>query len=90
MPGVNQPVARGAGDEVAPAHLRELLGADLHEAALAHFVEDLDESRWQQSDWMGSRLWFYDFPEGTLWGATAFMVRSLLALLRDNGSRSAP
>ena len=51
-------------------------------------AELLDESRWQQSDWMGSRLWFYDFPEGTLWGATAFMVRNLLALLRDDGSRS--
>ncbi|HSF87149.1 MAG TPA: CoA pyrophosphatase [Acidimicrobiia bacterium] len=42
----------------------------------------LDESRWAQSDWMGHRLWFYEFPEGTVWGATAFMVRSLLALVR--------
>lgn len=47
----------------------------------------LDETRWQQSDWMGSRLWFYEFPEGTLWGATAFMVRNLLALLRGDGAR---
>ena len=43
----------------------------------------LDESRWRTSDWMGRSLWFYEFPEGTLWGATAFMVRQLLALLRS-------
>lgn len=49
--------------------------------------ELLDETRWQQSDWMGNRLWFYEFPEGTLWGATAFMVRSLLALLRGDRAR---
>lgn len=49
----------------------------------------LDERRWAQSDWMGSRLWFYEFPEGTLWGATAFMVRSLLALIRGDGTRLA-
>ena len=45
--------------------------------------ELLDESRWRRSEWMGSQLWFYEFPEGTLWGATAFMVRSLLAFLRS-------
>lgn len=49
--------------------------------------ELLDESRWHRSEWMGSRLWFYEFPEGTLWGATAFMVRSLLALVRGDGAR---
>ncbi len=43
----------------------------------------LDESRWSTSDWMGRSLWFYEFPEGTLWGATAFMVRQLLAFLRN-------
>ena len=45
-------------------------------------VDLLDESQWRTSDWMGSQLWFYDFPEGTLWGATAFMVRQLLGLVR--------
>ena len=44
--------------------------------------ELLDESRWRDSDWMGNRLWFYDFPEGILWGATAFIVRDLLRVLR--------
>lgn len=45
-------------------------------------AELLDESQWRTSDWMGRSLWFYEFDEGTLWGATAFMVRQLLALLR--------
>lgn len=47
-------------------------------------VDLLDESRWRASDWMGAELWFYDFPEGTLWGATAFMVRQLLGILRGS------
>lgn len=45
-------------------------------------VDLLDESRWRSERWMGIRLWFHDFPEGTLWGATAFMVRELLGYLR--------
>ena len=31
---------------------------------------------------MGRKLWFYEFAEGTLWGATAFMVQQLLDHLR--------
>lgn len=42
----------------------------------------LDEDRWTSRDWYGHRLWFYEFEEGTLWGATAFMVRELLQFLR--------
>ncbi|NND01616.1 MAG: CoA pyrophosphatase, partial [Acidimicrobiia bacterium] len=49
--------------------------------------ELLDDTRWQISEWFGHNLWFYDFPEATLWGATAFMVRELLALLRNDGSQ---
>ncbi len=44
--------------------------------------ELLDESRWRTTDWDGHPLWFFEFPEGTLWGATAFMVRDLLSYLR--------
>jgi len=44
--------------------------------------ELLVEERWRQSDWNGRRLWFFEFPEGILWGATAFMVRELLGYLR--------
>ena len=44
--------------------------------------ELLDESHWQTRDWYGHTLWFFEFPEGILWGATAFMVRDLLGFLR--------
>lgn len=49
--------------------------------------ELLDDTRWQVSEWFGHNLWFYDFPEATLWGATAFMVRELLSLLRSESIR---
>ena len=42
----------------------------------------LDEDRWTAREWYGHELWFYEFEEGTLWGATAFMVRELLKYLR--------
>lgn len=44
--------------------------------------ELLDESRWFKRDWFGHDLWFFEFPEGMLWGATAFMMRSLLQYFR--------
>ncbi len=46
--------------------------------------ELLDETRWNVSEWFGRNLWFFDFPEATLWGATAFMVRELLEVFRPN------
>lgn len=42
----------------------------------------LDEARWRSEEWDGFRLWFFDFPEGVLWGATARMVRDLLRYFR--------
>lgn len=45
-------------------------------------TELLDDSMWQQRPLHGRELWFYEFAEGTLWGATAFMVRELLGYLR--------
>ncbi len=47
-------------------------------------VDLLDDSQWRTSDWFGHPLWFYDFPEATLWGATAFMVREFLGVLRGD------
>jgi 8-oxo-dGTP pyrophosphatase MutT (NUDIX family) len=53
------------------------------EAILEPTIEELlDEGRWQTSDWGGYTLWFFEFDEGTLWGATAFMMRELLDVLR--------
>jgi len=46
--------------------------------------ELLDDSRWVTRDWFGHELWFYEFEEGILWGATAFMMRDLLTYLQPN------
>jgi 8-oxo-dGTP pyrophosphatase MutT (NUDIX family) len=48
--------------------------------------ELLDESKWTTRPWFGHTLWFYEFPDGILWGATAFMMRDLLDHIRANRS----
>ena len=42
----------------------------------------LDDTKWVVQDWQGFDMWFFEFDEGILWGATAFMVRDLLRYLR--------
>ena len=42
----------------------------------------LDDDRWVDQDWGGLTMWFYEFPEGILWGATAFILRDLLRYFR--------
>lgn len=42
----------------------------------------LVEESWRTEDWHGHELWFYEFAEGILWGATARMVRTLLEYFR--------
>ena len=45
--------------------------------------ELLPDANWRTSEWAAGRtMWFYEFPEGILWGATAFMVRELLSYFR--------
>ena len=45
--------------------------------------ELLPDANWRSSEWAAGRtMWFYEFPEGILWGATAFMMRELLSYLR--------
>ncbi|MCL1594677.1 MAG: CoA pyrophosphatase [Actinomycetia bacterium] len=44
--------------------------------------ELLDETRWSRRPWFGHTLWFFEFDEGILWGATASMVRELLDHVR--------
>lgn len=39
-----------------------------------------DASRWRFEMWRGRRVWFYDLEGDTLWGATAFMTRTMLGL----------
>jgi 8-oxo-dGTP pyrophosphatase MutT (NUDIX family) len=53
-------------------------------------LELLDDTRWRTSLWFGRRMWFFDFPEGTMWGATAFIMREFLGLLRGNPTREVP
>ncbi len=45
--------------------------------------ELLNDDVWTTQDWGGHTLWFHEFPEGILWGATARMVRQLLGYFRD-------
>ena len=47
----------------------------------------LDDDEWVQRDWYGHPLWFFEFDEGILWGATAFMMRDLLDFLRGSDLR---
>lgn len=45
--------------------------------------ELLPDANWRRSEWSeGRTMWFFEFPEGILWGATAYMVRELLELFR--------
>ena len=45
--------------------------------------ELLPDASWRTSEWArGRAMWFYEFPEGILWGATAHMVRELLGFFR--------
>jgi 8-oxo-dGTP pyrophosphatase MutT (NUDIX family) len=44
--------------------------------------ELLPDEAWTTQDWNGHTLWFHEFPEGVLWGATARMVRQLLEYFR--------
>lgn len=46
-------------------------------------IDDLlVERSWHTQSFFGHDLWFYEFDEGVLWGATAFMVRELLGHFR--------
>jgi len=46
-------------------------------------LEDLlDDSQWESQDWHVFEMWFFEFDEGILGGATVFMVRNLLRYLR--------
>ncbi|HSM02000.1 MAG TPA: CoA pyrophosphatase [Acidimicrobiia bacterium] len=42
----------------------------------------LIDGDWRTAEWGGRTMWFYEFPEGVLWGATAFIVRGLLDYFR--------
>lgn len=64
-----------------PAELRPEPGevAAIIEPTIAQL---LDDGNWVSRDWHGRTMWFHEFPEGILWGATATMVRRLLEYFR--------
>lgn len=39
-----------------------------------------DEASWKSEVWRGRKVWFYDLEDEVLWGATGYMVRSLLGM----------
>ena len=44
-------------------------------------VADLaDEAGWRWEDWRGRKVWFYEIEGEVLWGATAWMTRTMLGL----------
>jgi 8-oxo-dGTP pyrophosphatase MutT (NUDIX family) len=44
-------------------------------------LEDLADDRyWRWEDWRGRKVWFYEIEGETLWGATAWMTRTMLGL----------
>jgi 8-oxo-dGTP pyrophosphatase MutT (NUDIX family) len=57
-----------------PAEVASTMVPPLH-----HFLE---ESRWRTEDWSGHQLWFIEVEGDVLWGASAAMMRSLLAVIR--------
>ncbi len=44
----------------------------------------LDDSNWRASRWFGRTMWFYEFREGVMWGATGFMMREFLGHVRGD------
>jgi len=80
---------RSAGMLVAPVVARVERPAELIpepgevDIVIEPSIEELlDDEAWRVEEWQGHRLWFYEFPEGTLWGATAVVVRELLGYFR--------
>ncbi|MBU1492623.1 MAG: CoA pyrophosphatase [Actinobacteria bacterium] len=74
---------------IAPVVARIRRPAELHpepgevDAIIEPTISELlDDAAWTTQDWGGHTLWFHEFPEGILWGATARMVRQLLEYFR--------
>jgi 8-oxo-dGTP pyrophosphatase MutT (NUDIX family) len=87
--GLTPVTTRGRERRIVPVVARIVRPAELipDRVEVEHILEPtidelLDESRWFSREWYGHDLWFYQFREGTLWGATARMVRELLDRLR--------
>ena len=87
--GLSPTTTRSRRNLIVPVVARVRRPAEfvLQEEEVAAVIEPtmldlLDDTKWRTSNWFGKKLWFFDFDEGTMWGATAFMMREFLALLR--------
>ena len=49
----------------------------LHTPRLADLA---DPTQWWWEDWRGRRIWYFDLDGDTLWGATAWMTRTMLGM----------
>ena len=68
-------IARPAEFVPEPAEVESIIEPSIDEL--------LPDANWRTSEWArGQTMWFYEFPEGVLWGATAQMVRELLTWFR--------
>lgn len=87
--GLTPTTTRNRGNLIVPVVARVIRPAQwvLERQEVAAVIEPtvlelLDESRWRTSRWFGHKMWSYEFEEGVLWGATAFMMREFLGVLR--------
>lgn len=87
--GLTPVTTRDPGNLIVPVVARVERPAELTpdgrevETIIEPTIRDLlDESRWQTSDLFGRTIWFYEFDEGMMWGATGHMMREFLALIR--------
>ncbi len=89
--GLSPITTRDPGNLIVPvvAKVQRPTNFVLQEEEVAAVIEPavadlLDDGRWRTSDWFGRTLWFYEFPEGIMWGATAFMMREFLRIIRGS------
>ncbi|MFQ5554356.1 MAG: NUDIX hydrolase [Acidimicrobiia bacterium] len=76
---------------VARVERPETLSPDEREVELIiePAVSDLlDDDKWSSSKWFGRTMWFYEFEEGVMWGATGFMMREFIGHLRAESDRA--
>jgi len=70
-------VARVSRPETLVPHPGEV--AAIIEPSVSELLHD---EHWRTGRWGGRTMWFYEFDDGVLWGATAHMVRILLGYFR--------
>lgn len=87
--GLSPISTRDPGNLIVPVVAKVQRPAEflLQEEEVAAVIEPavadlLDDTGWRTSDWFGRTLWFYEFEEGIMWGATAFMMREFLSIIR--------